>query len=87
MFPEASYESAGISLQPGDVLVLYSDGVTEARDENEEEFGEERLVELLRQHRTMDPELLVELVIRTVHEFSKDGKPGDDVTVAVIHRD
>ncbi len=58
MFPEASYESAGISLQPGDVLVLYSDGVTEARDENEEEFGEERLVELLRQHRTMDPELL-----------------------------
>jgi hypothetical protein len=35
----------------------------------------------------MEPEQLVDLLIRTVHEFSKDGKPGDDVTVTVIRRD
>ncbi len=87
MFPEAVYESAAVKLEPGDVLVLYSDGVTEARDESDDEYGEERLVSFLKKNRSMDPERLVESLIRTVHEFSKDGKPGDDVTVAVIRRD
>jgi serine phosphatase RsbU (regulator of sigma subunit) len=87
MFPEATYESAEFKMGPGDVLVLYSDGVTEARDDSDEEFGEERLVAFLEKHRDLDPEVLVESLIRTVHEFSRDGKPGDDVTVAVIRRD
>jgi serine phosphatase RsbU (regulator of sigma subunit) len=87
MFPEAAYESALLRMDPGDVLVLYSDGVTEARDERDDEFGEERLASFLREHRTMDPERLVESLIRAVHEFSSEGKPGDDVTVAVIRRD
>jgi len=87
MFPEATYESATLKLLPGDVLVLYSDGVTEARDEAEEEFGEERLASFLKENRSMDPERLVESLIRAVHEFSKDGKLGDDVTVAVIRHD
>ncbi|HXF59600.1 MAG TPA: GAF domain-containing SpoIIE family protein phosphatase, partial [Candidatus Saccharimonadales bacterium] len=87
MFPEAVYESASLRLEAGDVLVLYSDGVTEAMNEGSDEYGEERLAEFLTKNRTMDPEHLVELLIRTVHEFSKDGKPGDDVTVAVIRRD
>jgi len=87
MFPEATYESAEFKMGPGDVLVLYSDGVTEARDDSDEEFGEERLVAFLEKHRDLDPEVLVESLIRTVHEFSSDGKPGDDVTVAVIRRD
>jgi len=87
MFPEATYESATLELKSGDVLVLYSDGVTEARNDADDEFGEERLESFLKQNRSMDPEQLVELLIRTVHEFSKDGKPGDDVTVTVIRRD
>jgi phosphoserine phosphatase RsbU/P len=74
-------------MEPGDILVLYSDGVTEAMDEENVEFGEERLVAFLKKNRAMDPERLVEALIRAVHEFSKDGKPGDDVTVAVIRRD
>ena len=87
MFLEATYESATLRLDPGDVLVLYSDGVTEARNEAEDEYGEERLAAFLTEHRGLDPEALVESLIRTVFEFSKDGKPGDDVTVAVIRRD
>jgi len=87
MFPEAAYESAALELKSGDVLVLYSDGVTEARDAAEDEFGEERLEAFLKKNRSMEPELLVDSLIRTVHEFSKDGKPGDDVTVTVIRRD
>jgi len=87
MFPDAAYESAILKLLPGDVLVLYSDGVTEAMDQSNEEFGEERLAAFLKENRSMDPERLVEALIRAVHGFSKDGKPGDDVTVAVIRRD
>ncbi len=87
MFPEATYESAQFRMSPGDVLVLYSDGVTEARDGSDEEFGEERLVAFLKEHRAMDPERLVESLIRAVYDFSDEGKPGDDVTVAVIRRD
>jgi sigma-B regulation protein RsbU (phosphoserine phosphatase) len=87
MFPEATYESATLHLEPGEVLVLYSDGVTEARNEEDDEYGEERLAAFLKEHRNTDPEILVESLIRAVFEFSKDGKPGDDVTVAVIRRD
>jgi len=87
MFPEATYESATLKLQAGDVLVLYSDGVTEARNDDDDEYGEERLTAFLAKNRGLDPEKLVESLIRTVNEFSKDGKPGDDVTVSVIRRD
>ncbi len=86
MFPEAGYESATVRMSPGDVLVLYSDGVTEARDDGGEEFGEERLAAFLREGRSLDPASLTESLIRRVYEFS-NGKPGDDVTVAVIRRD
>jgi len=87
MFPEATYESAAMRMVPEDILVLYSDGVTEARDDADDEFGEERLQAFLRKNRGLAPELLVESLIRTVHEFSSEGKPGDDVTVAVIRCD
>jgi len=87
MFPEATYESATLKLQAGDVLVLYSDGVTEARNDQDDEYGEERLTAFLGKNRGLDPEKLVTSLIRTVNEFSKDGKPGDDVTVTVIRRD
>jgi serine phosphatase RsbU (regulator of sigma subunit) len=87
MFPEAAYESAPCTMNPGDLLVLYSDGVTEAMNDADDEFGEDRLTAFLTKNRTMDPEHLVESLIRAVHEFSSEGKPGDDVTVAVIRRD
>ncbi|HZI89637.1 MAG TPA: SpoIIE family protein phosphatase [Candidatus Polarisedimenticolia bacterium] len=87
MFPEATYESAELKLEPGDVLTLYSDGVTEARNAADDEYGEERLAAFLTKHRTLEPERIVESLIREVFEFSNEGKPGDDVTVTVIRRD
>src|SRR5439155_15408350 len=87
MFPDASYESATMRMAPEDILVLYSDGVTEARDDSGEEFGEDRLASFLQKNRTLAPERLVESLIRAVREFSSEGKPGDDVTVAVMRRD
>lgn len=46
--PEAGYESGSVTLAPGDLLVIFTDGVIEAMDEEGQEFGEERLLELLR---------------------------------------
>jgi sigma-B regulation protein RsbU (phosphoserine phosphatase) len=90
MFPEAVYEEGAVVLGPGDLLVAYSDGVTEARaparpgEEAGEDLGEERLIELLRSSRALGPEALVERLIARVREFSQVAQQADDVTVAVI---
>jgi serine phosphatase RsbU (regulator of sigma subunit) len=47
MFPAATYEEAAVDVKPGDVLLAFTDGVTEALNLNEEEFGEQRLKTLL----------------------------------------
>lgn len=86
VFPEAEYESASVTLEPGDLLLLYSDGVTDARSPapSEEDFGDERLLEFLRTTRGMKPLEVVESLIRRVREFSGEGQLADDVTVAAI---
>ncbi len=66
IFPDAEYECGATSLKAGDVLLIYSDGVTEGRDEHDEEFGEERLEKFLRGNCSMQP-----------HDFAK--KLIDDV--------
>jgi serine phosphatase RsbU (regulator of sigma subunit) len=85
VFPDAVYELGEVSLDPGDLLVLYSDGVTEAMDPSGEEFGEERLTAFLREHRALPPEELVDSLIARVRDFSQ-GKQGDDITVAALRR-
>ncbi|HLQ65851.1 MAG TPA: SpoIIE family protein phosphatase [Candidatus Limnocylindrales bacterium] len=90
MFPDATYDEGTAAMGPGDLLVAYSDGVTEARapaapgEEMGEDLGEERLIELLRSSRTLSPEELVERLIARVREFSGIAQQADDVTVAVI---
>jgi serine phosphatase RsbU (regulator of sigma subunit) len=87
VFPEATYEAGARVVGPGDILVLYSDGVVEARNDAGDDFGDERLEAFVREHRGATPQEFVERLVRAVFEFSSDGKPGDDVTVAVVRRD
>jgi sigma-B regulation protein RsbU (phosphoserine phosphatase) len=89
VFPEAAYEAATVTLHPGDVLLLYSDGVTEARSPApaEEEFGDERLLEFLRESKSLRALEIVEQLIQRVRTFSGEGQLADDVTVAVIRCD
>jgi phosphoserine phosphatase RsbU/P len=86
VIPDAVYASGTAQLRPGDILTLFSDGVTEARNSNEEDFGDERLMEFLRASRSLRPEEMVDALIQRVREFSRPGKPTDDVTVVVMRR-
>ncbi len=65
-----------------DILVLYTDGVTEAMDDSGEEFGEARLIDTTWKNRTLSAQLLAEAITAQVVSFSQD-KHYDDITVVV----
>src|SRR5215472_14176376 len=69
-------------LSPGDVLVLYTDGITEARNEHGEEFGEGCLIELLWQHRELSSQALLTVVVDGVQRFSSQ-EQCDDITAII----
>jgi len=70
------------SLFPGDTLVLYTDGVTEAFNDRREEFGEQRLVDSLRRHRDHPPKELMNSILEDVKQFSPH-EQHDDITLLV----
>jgi serine phosphatase RsbU (regulator of sigma subunit)/catechol 2,3-dioxygenase-like lactoylglutathione lyase family enzyme len=82
LFPEWDCEIGERRLEPGDVLALYTDGITETFDAAEQEFGEERLLASLRRHRSLAPEALVESVVEDVRRFGPH-EQSDDVTLIV----
>jgi serine phosphatase RsbU (regulator of sigma subunit) len=69
-------------LIPGDVLVLYTDGVTEACNDAGEEFGEERLIEGLRRYRERSSPALLAAIADEVQQFSTN-QQHDDITLIV----
>ena len=69
-------------LSPGDVLVLYTDGITEATDLRGEEFGEQYLIESLRQHRELSCQALLSTIVDGVRQFSAQ-EQHDDITAIV----
>ena len=73
-------------MQPGDFLVLYTDGITEAFDENETEFGMERLQQAVHAVRNASVEEIQSTILHTVNEFVQYTAPTDDITVMVVKR-
>jgi serine phosphatase RsbU (regulator of sigma subunit) len=67
----------------GDVLVLYTDGVTEACNDAEEEFGEHRLIEALRRYREQPSSALLASIVGDIQQFSP-GQQRDDITLIVF---
>ena len=74
------------TMQQGDLLVLYSDGVTEAQSPNEEEFGEERFEALLKANRHRSAQDIVQTVNAALTEWAEGGHPADDITMVVAKR-
>jgi len=82
------FPSRILAVRPGDVLFLYTDGVTEAEDPSGEMFGEERLCEVVRRAAGGAAEEIVDAVFEAVRRFSDGKASGDDVTaVAIVVRD
>jgi sigma-B regulation protein RsbU (phosphoserine phosphatase) len=75
-----------VKLDHGDMLVLYSDGVTEANNAAFDEFDEERFIQVLKQHRHQPATAIVEAVTRALTEFCAGAPQADDITLAVAKR-
>jgi sigma-B regulation protein RsbU (phosphoserine phosphatase) len=84
MFGKASYEQETLSLDPGDTIVIFSDGVSEAASVAGEEYGDDRMIEFLEANRTASPAELRDGLIASVREFTTGAPQGDDVTVLVV---
>lgn len=82
----APYGEERAQLERGDMLVLFSDGVTEATNQEFEEFGEERLVEVLRRHRDAPAAAIVDAVTNALAEFAAGAPQADDITLVVAKR-
>jgi sigma-B regulation protein RsbU (phosphoserine phosphatase) len=83
VFDDQGYELGAAQLTDGDRVVLFTDGVTEARNSADEEFGEVRLLRVLEDHRALAPGELQEEILRTVAGFS-GGHWTDDATLLVL---
>ena len=82
----APYSEQSFELHPGDLLALFSDGVTEAQDEDENEFGEERLADFMRPIRHEPAEMLVDKVFCEIDRFAGSAPQYDDITLFIIKR-
>jgi phosphoserine phosphatase RsbU/P len=87
LMPEARFQSRAITLGRGDLLCIYSDGITEAESPGEEEFGMERLTDLLRRGRDLPLPELAALIPEAVGEHSQGLPQGDDQTLVLLRRD
>ena len=86
MMDGTTYKEGELRLQPGDALVVYSDGLTEARNAGDEEFGAERLRALLPRLRGLTAEDGVRLLIGEVSAFLGGERPHDDLSLVVLTR-
>jgi sigma-B regulation protein RsbU (phosphoserine phosphatase) len=82
--PAASFTSARFHLEPGDTLLLYTDGVTEAEDRNRNLFQDARLKEALSLHQDSSLKALQDGIWNAVEKFTAGGSPSDDVTLLVV---
>ncbi|MBN2542922.1 SpoIIE family protein phosphatase [bacterium] len=85
-FPDFAYIEGNVKIEPGDVVLLYTDGVTETMDQNEEEFGEERLINVVRKCLGLSPSEISETVMDELQEFSEGGIQEDDITIVILKK-
>ncbi|NIO68863.1 MAG: SpoIIE family protein phosphatase, partial [Anaerolineae bacterium] len=81
-----TWEQGVVQLAPGDMLVLYTDGVTEAQDGQEAFFGKERLLEVVRTNLGRPAQDVQDALLAEVHEFVGDAPQFDDIALMVVVR-
>ncbi len=81
LFENAKFDEGAVELQPGDLIVAWSDGITEPENEYGVEFGEERLAQLIEAHRDRRLEEIGAVVLDAVREWSTASEQPDDITL------
>ncbi len=81
-----NWEESQLDFESDDVLVVYSDGVTEAEKEDNAQYGEDRLYDLIKRSLTESPQVICENLVRDIDDFVEGYPPSDDVTMLVIKR-
>jgi sigma-B regulation protein RsbU (phosphoserine phosphatase) len=84
MLAQMPYQEERVQLRSGDLLLMFSDGITEAMNDQEVEFGEERLIKLLTANYNLSPELLLEKILTEVSAFTGGVPQQDDMTLVAI---
>jgi len=84
LLPQAQFQTSHATLRSGDTLVLYTDGVTEARSSDDEFFGPERLREAVARHASDGIKELQTAVVKSVEAFTAGAEQADDITLLVV---
>ena len=84
ILPDACYTDIEIPLQPGDILTLYTDGVSEQENENSEEFSVDRLKQVILSHETEPAAAVVSDITQAVFELAGTKEQADDLTAVVV---
>ncbi|MGM0598636.1 MAG: PP2C family protein-serine/threonine phosphatase [Candidatus Rifleibacteriota bacterium] len=83
---DGSYTEFKLYLKPGDRIVVYSDGITEAR-QNNEFFGEKRFYNLLRESRSLPVKEAIDFIVNKVKDWMQQSSPADDISLMIIEAD
>ena len=86
MFEEATYESRPFHLGPGDILVVISDGVTDAQNPQQEMFGEQRLLQVIRQEAPSGGQAIEKQLLKSIEEFTQGTAQNDDITFVAVEK-
>ena len=87
LFDFASFEQETLTLAPGDLIVSFSDGVTEALNQAGDEFTDPRLLASVDAHRSLSPQGLVDALLADVQAFTGGAAQSDDVTIVLVRFD
>jgi sigma-B regulation protein RsbU (phosphoserine phosphatase) len=87
IFSDTDYSSHKLTLEKGDCLVLYSDGLTEAFNQSREQYGSTRLSSLLQQQGALPPQQLLAATLEDLQKFRAGASRSDDLTIMIIRRE
>jgi serine phosphatase RsbU (regulator of sigma subunit) len=85
-FQDSQLEEQTVDIAPNDILVFYTDGVTQARNANDELFGEERLSAAVKTNAAHSAQLILEAIVTSIEKFQGDTPQSDDLTLFVVKR-
>jgi sigma-B regulation protein RsbU (phosphoserine phosphatase) len=83
-FSDAKYEFGEVELAPGDLLIMYTDGLSEAMDNSEQEYGESRIIDYSMKIRSQSADVICSMLVKSVKQFAAGISDFDDMTIVIV---